>query len=121
MAEVSSPSPPDRPIDTRSAVVVLVTWPADRDAADVARLLVEEGLAACVNVSAEMTSTYRWHGEVSVDRERQLVLKTVRDKVAAIEARMAALHPYEVPEFLVFEADDGSDAYVAWVRQCTRT
>jgi len=102
-------------------VIVLTTLPPAADAAAFARRLVEEGLAACVSIGAEMTSVFRWNDAIEHTCERQLVLKTVRDKVAAIEARMAALHPYEVPEFLVFEADDGSDAYVAWVRQCTRT
>jgi periplasmic divalent cation tolerance protein len=117
MAEVFSSSPPDRLIETRRAVVVLVTWPADRDAADVARLLVEEGLAACVNVSAEMTSTYRWHGEVSVDRERQLILKTTVTRVEALLARVRALHPYEVPEFLVLPASAGSASYLGWLER----
>lgn len=115
MTDVSSPVPPDPLLETRRAVVVLVTWPADRDAADVARRLVEEGLAACVNVTAEMTSAYRWHGEVSVDREIQLILKTTSNRVEALLARVRALHPYEVPEFLVLPASAGSASYLAWL------
>jgi periplasmic divalent cation tolerance protein len=95
---------------------VLVTWPADRDAANIARTLVEEGLAACVNVTAEMDSTYRWQGKVSVDRERQLFLKTTLDRVEALLSRVRALHPYEVPEFLVLPASAGSAQYLAWLQ-----
>jgi len=105
----------DRVVDSHRAVVVLVTWPADRDAASLARDLVQEGLAACVNVTAEMASTYQWRGEVAVDRERQLLVKTTVDRLEALLARVRSLHPYEVPEFLVLPVAAGSAAYLSWL------
>jgi periplasmic divalent cation tolerance protein len=99
------------------AVLVLTTWPADRDPAPLARALVEAHLAACVNVSGAMQSTYRWAGHIETAQERQLVIKTVADRVPALEARLRALHPYDVPEFLVVPIAGGSDAYVAWLRE----
>ncbi len=66
-----------------------------------------------------MTSVYSWKGAVERASERQLLLKTVRAKVPAIEARLAALHPYDVPELLVLPVADGGDAYLAWVREST--
>jgi periplasmic divalent cation tolerance protein len=115
MTEPSLPSPPDRVVETCRAAVVLTTWPAERDAADFAHRLVDEGLVACVNVTAEITSTYRWQGAISVDRERQLVLKTTLDRVDSLLARVRALHPYDVPEFLVLPVAAGSASYLSWL------
>ena len=66
-----------------------------------------------------MQSVYRWKDTVEQGREHQVVMKTVRGMVDLLRTRMATLHPYEVPEFLVIPADDGSDAYLEWVRRCT--
>lgn len=100
------------------AAIVLTTLGAATDAASLARTLVEERLAACVNVLPAMTSTYRWKNAVEEEREQQLVIKTSRDRVAALEARIRELHPYELPEFLVLDAS-GADAYLAWIREST--
>ena len=96
-------------------ILILTTMPDDDRAADLARTLVEERLAACVNVHGPMTSTYRWQGRVEVEAERQLAIKTTRARRGALEARLRALHPYELPEFVVVDAT-GSDAYAEWVR-----
>jgi periplasmic divalent cation tolerance protein len=96
-------------------VLVLTTLGAQTDAAAFARLLVDERLAACVNILPAMTSVYRWKGAIEEDREQQLVIKTTRDRVAALEARFHELHPYEVPEFLVIGVSDGSPAYLEWL------
>lgn len=96
-------------------VLVLTTCPDDDRAQLVARALVDQRLAACVNISAPMTAVYRWNGAVSVDTERQLVIKTTDDRVAAIQAQLGTLHPYELPEFLVVAVESGSDAYLSWV------
>ena len=99
-------------------VLILTTMPAGDDVArtdELAKTLVDERLAACVNVHSPMTSTYRWKGKVERDPERQLVIKTTRGRVAAIEARLRTLHPYELPEFIVLSVESGSDAYLRWV------
>jgi periplasmic divalent cation tolerance protein len=96
-------------------VIVLTTWPALKDAAKLAKTLVEERLAACVNVLPEMQSIYRWKDAIEVDAERQLLIKTTRARLDALEARLHALHPYEVPEFLVLSVDRGSTSYVSWL------
>jgi periplasmic divalent cation tolerance protein len=95
---------------------VLTTIGADADAAALARTLVDERLAACVNVLPAMTSVYRWKGQVESDREQQIVIKTDARRLTALEARLRELHPYELPEFLVVAAAGGSAAYLAWVR-----
>jgi len=96
-------------------VLVLTTLGADADALTFARTLVEEHLAACVNVLPSMTSVYRWRGRIEEDQERQIVVKTTRQQVAALEQRLRDLHPYELPEFLVLATSGGSDAYLQWV------
>ena len=97
-------------------VLVLTTVPDDPRAEPFARALVDERLAACVHLHAPMTSIYRWKGEVVRDTERQVVVKTTRDRVAALEARLKTLHPYELPELVVIAADGGGAAYLEWVR-----
>jgi periplasmic divalent cation tolerance protein len=97
--------------------IVLTTLGADADATAMARTLVEERLAACVNILPAITSVYRWQGQVEQSGEQQLLIKTTADAIERLEARLKQLHPYEVPEFLVIQADSGSTAYAAWVRE----
>jgi periplasmic divalent cation tolerance protein len=99
--------------------LVLTTLGAEADAAAFARTLVEERLAACVNVLPAMTSIYRWKGSVEQEREQQLVMKTTAGRVDALAARLRELHPYELPEFIVLDAT-ASAAYEAWVVDSTR-
>jgi periplasmic divalent cation tolerance protein len=100
-------------------VIVLTTAPDDERANVWARALVEERLAACVNVHASMTSFYRWHGAVERDAERQLVIKTTRARLPALQARLRELHSYDLPEFLVLTVDQASEAYAKWVQEET--
>ncbi len=95
-------------------VLILTTMPDDERAEELARTLVGERLAACVNVHGPMVSTYRWKGQVERDAERQVVIKTTRARLPDLEARLRALHPYELPEFLILDAE-GSQAYARWV------
>lgn len=105
---MSSPAPP-------TVVLVLTTIGADTDAQLIARRLVEERLAACVNVLPPMMSVYRWQGSLQQDREQQLVIKTTPERVPALESRLRALHPYALPEFILIPTGGGSAAYLAWV------
>jgi periplasmic divalent cation tolerance protein len=101
-------------------VLVLTTLPADADAGSFARSLVEERFAACVSLLPVMESTYRWEGQVEREAERQVFIKTARARVAALWERVRALHPYDVPEFLVLPIVDGNEAYLRWVGESTR-
>ncbi|MFN7979490.1 MAG: divalent-cation tolerance protein CutA [Vicinamibacterales bacterium] len=94
--------------------VVLTTWPIEAAPDAVARALVEARVAACVHVLEAGRSTYRWKGAVETAHERQLIIKTTRGRLGALEAQLKALHPYEVPEWIVLDADAG-DAYGAWL------
>ena len=97
-------------------VVVWTTIGSASDGQTLASILVNERLAACVNVLAEMESVYRWKGGVESERERQVVIKTTRDRLEALRKRIHELHPYELPEFVVIDIDGGSDAYLDWVK-----
>lgn len=102
-------------------VIVLTTVPADGELATTfAHTLVEERLAACVNVLGEMQSVYAWEGRVEEERERQVLIKTSRDRLEGLWDRVKALHSYEVPEFIVLPITDGNDAYLRWIRDSTR-
>jgi periplasmic divalent cation tolerance protein len=101
-------------------VVVLTTLPADADGAAFGRALLEERLAACVNLLAPMESVYRWEGQVEQERERQVIIKTSRARLSDLWDRVRELHPYEVPEFLVLTIADGNEAYLRWVGESTK-
>ena len=102
-------------------VLVLTTIAAAADGAALARTLVDERLAACVTVLPAMTSVYRWKGQVEQDREQQVVIKTTRHLLAALEARLRELHSYELPEFLVIATAGGSEAYLQWVEESVKS
>jgi periplasmic divalent cation tolerance protein len=95
--------------------VVLVTAPSTEVARTIARTLVDERLAACVNVLPPMTSIYRWQGAVEEAAEVQLLIKTVQERVPTLVARIQELHPHKVPEALVLPVEAGLPAYLAWV------
>lgn len=100
--------------------MVLTTLPGDADAAAFGRSLVQERLAACVNLLAPMESVYRWEGQVEQERERQVIIKTSRARLSDLWDRVRELHPYEVPEFLVLTIADGNEAYLRWVGESTK-
>jgi periplasmic divalent cation tolerance protein len=91
---------------------VYVTAPPDA-AGEIARTLVEERLAACVN-RVDCRSTYRWDGEVVDDDEELLLAKTTVDGVDALVERVLDLHPYDVPCVETFEAADATDPFAEW-------
>ena len=105
---------------TSEYVMVLTTIPTDVDAIAFGRALVDERLAACVNILPTMDSVYRWEGRVEQESERQVVVKTARERILALWERVRELHPYEVPEFVVLSIVDGNDAYLRWVGESTR-
>lgn len=96
-------------------VLVLTTVGPGFDAAALARALVEQRLAACVNVVERIRSIYRWEGAVQDDAEQLLVIKTTDARVEALREALFARHPYEVPEFVVVPVAGTSDAYGAWI------
>lgn len=97
------------------AIVAFVTTPNAEKAAEIARALVEEGLAACGNVVPQLRSMYRWQGKVFDEPEALLILKTQRSRFEALRARVVALHPYECPEVIALPVEEGHAPYLAWI------
>ena len=99
--------------------VVLCTVPSEQVGETLARTLLEERLVACVNILPGVRSLYRWQGKLEDERELLLVMKTQAARYAELEARIRALHPYEVCEVLALDVAQGSDAYLHWLRSET--
>lgn len=98
-----------------SALLVLTNLP-DRAAAEaLADELVRQRLAACVNILAPCRSVYRWQAEVQHDEEHPVLIKTTRERFAALEAAIRARHPYELPEIVAVPIELGLQAYLDWV------
>jgi periplasmic divalent cation tolerance protein len=102
------------------ALVVLVTTPTPERAAEIARAVVEERLAACGNVVSGLRSIYRWDGAIQDEGEALLILKTTRARFEALKERVLALHPYQVPEVIALPIEAGSAPYLAWIAAETR-
>jgi periplasmic divalent cation tolerance protein len=96
-------------------LVVLCTCPDEASAGRIARELVAGHWAACVNQVGAMRSTYRWSGELKDEPEVLLIIKTHRARYEALEMRLKALHPYEVPEIIALPILAGSERYLAWM------
>jgi periplasmic divalent cation tolerance protein len=101
------------------ALEVHVTMPDREQATSMARALVDEGLAACVNIVPGVRSVYRWEGRIQEDEEVLCLIKTRPAVFEHARQRILALHPYEVPEILAFAVDDGSQAYLEWLKKST--
>ena len=96
-------------------VVLLCTTPKDLGQS-IADPLLEERLIACVNFVGPVRSRYVWQGAIEESEELLLVMKSTRERLPALRARLAALHPYDVPELLELDAIGGLEPYLQWVR-----
>lgn len=102
-------------------VLVLVTVPNLDVAATIARAVVDEKLAACVNIVPGLRSIYAWQGKVCDEAEVLCMMKTRRALFSALRDRVIALHPYDVPEVIALPLGDASAPYLAWLDSETRT
>ena len=93
---------------------------APRDAERIARALVDERLAACVNIVPGAVSIYRWKGNVEQEPEQILMIKTLAERVDALKRRLLELHPYELPEVVVIPIVGGHAAYLEWIEEQVR-
>ncbi len=95
--------------------VVLSTCPNTEVAKQIAKTLVSEKLAACVNILPKVTSIYQWQGKLVQDTEVQLVIKSRQELFTAISERITQLHPYEVAEIIALDINQGNPAYLQWI------
>lgn len=104
-----------------SEVLIVLTNLPDVESADrLARQLVEQRAAACVNRLAPCVSTYRWQGEIETAAETPLLIKTTRSAYPSLEQAIRAAHPYELPEIVAVPVSQGLPAYLDWVGQETK-
>ena len=96
-------------------IQVLTTAPSQEEAARIARALVEERLAACVQVLGPIASTYRWQGAIETSQEWLCIVKTAKGLYPEVEQAVRRVHSYQVPEILAVEVTAGSADYLAWL------
>jgi periplasmic divalent cation tolerance protein len=96
-------------------VIVFSTCASQEEAKRIARGLVEERLAACVNIIDGIESIYSWQGKVEESKEVMLVVKSRRDLLGRLQERLASMHSYEVPEAIAIPVVDGLPAYLEWL------
>ena len=102
-------------------ILVISTLPDRENAEKLAHVLIEQQLAACVNILPGATSVYRWQGKVESANETIVLIKTTMARYPALEAAIKILHPYELPEIIAVPLSAGLPAYLAWVDTETST
>jgi periplasmic divalent cation tolerance protein len=104
----------------RIPVLATTTTATKQDAGKIASQLVEQRLAACVQIVEPITSVYRWQGAIEEEREVLLLIKSTRDLVPRIAELLDRLHPYEVPELIATPIVEGSAPYLSWLEENIR-
>jgi len=104
-----------------NALIVITNAPDRAVAQKIAHALIEQKLAACVNILAECTSVYRWQGKMETAVEVPLLIKTRAEIYAEVETAIKGLHPYELPEIIAVSVEHGSRDYLEWVNAATAT
>jgi periplasmic divalent cation tolerance protein len=102
------------------ALVVYITAPNEEEAAKIAQALVEERLAGCVNIIKDVRSIYSWQGKIEDERELLMIVKTRPELFSLLKTRVKELHSYTVPEIIAQPVVDGSEEYLAWLRETTK-
>ncbi len=100
---------------SRTHLLVLMTAPDLKTARRIVRRAVVEGAAACGNIVPRVESIYRWKGKVETGAEALVLFKTTRSRLAALEALVVALHPYDTPELVALPIGSGTRKYLAWI------
>ncbi len=98
-------------------IVVFVTCGSEEEGLKIANALVDERLAACVNLISPIRSIYRWEGKIWDEKEWLLIIKTQKDRFEELEKKVKSLHSYSVPEIISLSIIEGSSAYLDWIRE----
>lgn len=99
------------------AVIILCTCGKEEEALAIGNALIEARLAACVNLLPPIQSIYRWQGDVETAQEILLLIKTTQERFPGVRNRITELHSYDTPEIIAIPVVDGSDNYLAWLRE----
>ena len=103
-----------------NVIVILTTCASEEEAVKIANVLVEQRLAACINIVSPVRSIYRWEGKIWDEKEWLLIIKTGRERFEALESKIKSLHSYSVPEIICLPVVEGSLAYLEWLEEMTR-
>ena len=103
-----------------SARLIFCTCPDKETGERIANSLVDQGLAACINITPPITSIYTWQGQRESAQEVLLLIKTSQDRYAELEQAIRSLHPYELPEIIAVPVEQGLAGYLEWISQCTK-
>ena len=101
-------------------IVVLVTCGSEEEALEIARSLVDEHLAACVNLLPPVRSIYRWEGKIWDEEEWMLFIKTQEQRFEELERKVKSLHSYSVPEIISLPIVEGASSYLDWLMEMTK-
>jgi periplasmic divalent cation tolerance protein len=102
-----------------STRIVLSTAGSLQEARKIAHALIEQGVAACVNIVPQVESVYRWQGTVETSQEFLLIVKTTAERVSKVFEAIQSLHSYELPECIALEITAGSEGYLNWIANST--
>lgn len=97
-------------------IIILSTINDFLKAKEISHKLVEEKLAACINIIPQITSIYHWQNEITQDSEFLMLIKTTKTNFDKVKQKITELHPYEVPEIISLKLDDGSAPYLDWIK-----
>jgi len=103
------------------SIVVFVSVGSEEESLSIARALVDERLAACVNLIPQVRSIYRWEGEICDEPECYLIIKTRQKLFQALEEKIRVLHSYDVPEIIALPVVEGLSSYLEWIHKETQS
>jgi periplasmic divalent cation tolerance protein len=106
-------------VSEQGYIIVFMTAPTEDEAARIGKLVVEEGLAACCNISTGLRSIYKWQGKICDEREVLCFFKTRSELFEALKTRIVELHSYDVPEVIAIDIKDGHADYLKWIDEVT--
>ncbi len=98
--------------------IILCTCPDKESAENIARQLINDKIAACINILPGITSIYTWQGNIETDQEHLLLIKTRKDRFQTVEKSIQTCHPYEIPEIIAIPVENGLAEYLQWIESC---